>query len=434
MAVTIEEVHGVAELARLRFSPAEEERLAGELNRILRYMDTLNELDTTGVEPTSHVLPLANAFRHDEAASFSRRGRNRRRGPAAPRGLLQSSENHRLTIEKRRQGTVAASLFGQLEGARNVATEYKGPKYVVVTGGVISGVGKGLTTASIGKILQQYGYSTTAVKIDPYINYDAGTMRPTEHGEVWVTDDGGEIDQDLGNYERFLGLDLPRSNNLTTGQIYLTVIERERRGEYLGETVQPIPHITDEITRRLQEAGAGYDIVLVEIGGIVGDYENEPFLFAVKTLERDLGEEHFAHLIITYLPIPPHVGEMKTKPTQQAIRMLSEHGIFPDFIVCRAETATDEVRKKKIQIGANVPYDHIISAPDSETIYNIPLVLEKERLGEKILSRVGCTPKKTPDWRPWLELVKRSRQPRQCVRVAMVGKYVVTGDFQLTDS
>ena len=315
-----------------------------------------------------------------------------------------------------------------------MAEEYKGPKYVVVTGGVISGVGKGLTTASIGKILQQYGYSTTAVKIDPYINYDAGTMRPTEHGEVWVTDDGGEIDQDLGNYERFLGLDLPRSNNLTTGQIYHTVIERERRGEYLGETVQPIPHITDEITRRLQEAGAGYDIVLVEIGGIVGDYENEPFLFAVKTLERDLGEEYFAHALITYLPIPPHVGEMKTKPTQQAIRMLSEHGIFPDFIVCRAETATDEVRKKKIQIGANVPYDHIISAPDSETIYNIPLVLEEERLGEKILSRLGCAPKKTPDWRPWLELVKRSRHPRQCVRVAMVGKYVVTGDFQLTDS
>lgn len=315
-----------------------------------------------------------------------------------------------------------------------MAKAYKGPKYVVVTGGVISGVGKGLTTASIGKILQQYGYSTTAVKIDPYINYDAGTMRPTEHGEVWVTDDGGEIDQDLGNYERFLGLDLPRSNNLTTGQIYLTVIKRERRGEYLGETVQPIPHITDEITRRLQAAGAGYDIVLVEIGGIVGDYENEPFLFAVKTLERDLGKEHFAHALITYLPIPPHVGEMKTKPTQQAIRMLSEHGIFPDFIVCRAETATDEVRKKKIQTGANVPNDHIISAPDSETIYSIPLVLEKEGLGEKILSRLGCTPKKTPDWRPWRKLVKRSRQPRRRVRVAMVGKYVGTGDFQLTDS
>jgi len=315
-----------------------------------------------------------------------------------------------------------------------VVEEYKGPKYVVVTGGVISGVGKGLTTASMGRILQQYGYSVTAVKIDPYINYDAGTMRPTEHGEVWVTDDGGEIDQDLGNYERFLGLDLPRSNNLTTGQIYLTVIERERRGEYLGETVQPIPHITDEITRRLQEAGEGYDVVLGEIGGTVGDYENEPFLFAVKTLERDLGEEHFVHLLITYMPIPRHVGEMKTKPTQQAIRMLSEHGIFPDFIVCRAETATDDVRKKKIQVGANVPNDHIISAPDSDTIYKIPLVLEEENLGEKILSKLGCEPKKEPDWSSWTKLVKRSWEPSQKVRVAMVGKYVASGDFQLQDS
>ncbi len=315
-----------------------------------------------------------------------------------------------------------------------MAEEYQGPKYVVVTGGVMSGVGKGLTTASMGKILQEYGYTTTAVKIDPYINYDAGTMRPTEHGEVWVTDDGGEIDQDLGNYERFLGLDLPRTNNLTTGQIYLTVIERERRGEYLGETVQPIPHITDEITRRLQLAGEGYDIVLVEIGGTVGDYENEPFLFAVKTLERDLGEEHFVHALITYMPIPRHVGEMKTKPTQQAVRMLSEHGIFPDFIVCRAETATDEVRKKKIQIGANVPNDHIISAPDSKTIYNIPLVLEEEGLGEKILRKLGCEPKKTPDWSHWQELVKRSLEPSKEIKVAMVGKYAASGDFQFTDS
>ena len=185
--------------------------------------------------------------------------------------------------------------------------KYDGPKYVVVTGGVMSGVGKGITTASMGKILLQYGYNCTAVKIDPYLNYDAGTMRPTEHGEVWVTDDGGEIDQDLGNYERFLGLDLPRRNNLTTGQIYHTVIERERRGEYLGQTVQPIPHITDEITQRIQEAGRGFDIVLVEIGGTVGDYENEPFLFAIKALERELGEDHFVHLLITYMPIPQHV-------------------------------------------------------------------------------------------------------------------------------
>jgi CTP synthase len=311
---------------------------------------------------------------------------------------------------------------------------YEGPKYVVVTGGVMSGVGKGITTASMGKILQQYGYRCTAVKVDPYLNYDAGTMRPTEHGEVWVTDDGGEIDQDLGNYERFLGLDLPRRNNLTTGQIYHTVIERERRGEYLGQTVQPIPHITDEITQRIQESGKGFDIVLVEIGGTVGDYENEPFLFAIKALERELGEEHFVHLLITYLPIPQHVGEMKTKPTQQAIRMLSEHGIFPDFIVCRAEIGIDEIRKKKIQVGANVPNDHIISAPDVETIYDIPLTLEAEGLGMKLLKKLSLEPRREPEWDRWEKLVHRSREPSKRVQVAMVGKYVGIGDFQLTDS
>ena len=315
-----------------------------------------------------------------------------------------------------------------------MAEVYTGPKYVVVAGGVISGVGKGLTTASMGKILQAHGYKTTAVKIDPYINYDAGTLRPTEHGEVWVTDDGGEIDQDLGNYERFLGIDLPRFNNLTTGQIYHTVIERERRGEYLGQTVQPIPHITDEISRRIQEAGQGFDVVLIEIGGTVGDYENEPFLFAVKALERELGEENFVYVLITYLPVPPHVGEMKTKPTQQAIRMLSEQGIFPDFIVCRAERDIDEVRKKKIQIGANVPIDHIISAPDMETIYDIPLTLEAENMGEKILAKLDLPVKKDIDWNHWAQLVHRSKEPSQRIKVAMVGKYAEIGEFQFTDS
>ena len=315
-----------------------------------------------------------------------------------------------------------------------MAEVYKGPKFVVVTGGVMSGVGKGLTTASLGKILQECGYRTTAVKIDPYINYDAGTLRPTEHGEVWVTDDGGEIDQDLGNYERFLGLDLPRANNLTTGQIYHTVIERERRGEYLGQTVQPIPHIIEEITRRIQEAGKGFDVALIEVGGTVGDYENQPFLFAMKALEREIGEGHFAHVLITYLPIPRHVGEMKTKPSQQAIRMLGEHGIFPDFVVCRAETAIDEVRKKKIQVGGNVPIDHIISAPDMKTIYDIPLTLEAEGMGEKLLKTLGLEARQKPDWTHWEQLVRRSREPVNLIKVAMVGKYVEIGDYQLTDS
>jgi CTP synthase len=312
--------------------------------------------------------------------------------------------------------------------------EYKGPKYIVVTGGVMSGVGKGLTTASMGRILGEYGYRTTAVKIDPYINYDAGTMRPTEHGEVWVTDDGGEIDQDLGNYERFLGLDLPKQNNLTTGQIYHTVIERERRGEYLGQTVQPIPHLTDEVQRRIIEAGEGFDVVLIEIGGTGGDYENELFLFAVKGMEREIGGEHFVYVLITYLPIPQHVGEMKTKPTQQAIRLLSQQGIFPDFIICRAETALDDVRKKKIMVNANVPMDHIISAPDMATIYDIPVRLEEEGLGEKLLAKMGLEPRREPDWSHWRKLLERSKAPGGTLRVAMVGKYVDIGDFQLTDS
>ena len=312
--------------------------------------------------------------------------------------------------------------------------DYQGPKYIVVTGGVISGVGKGLATASIGKILQHYGYKVTAIKIDPYLNYDAGTLRPTEHGEVWVTDDGGEIDLDLGNYERFLGLDLPRLNNLTTGQIYHTVIERERRGEYLGQTVQPIPHITDEIKRRVTDAANGTDIALVEIGGTIGDYENMPFLFAMKGLERDIGEANILYALVSYLPVPGHIPEMKTKPTQHAIRLLSEHGIFPDLIVCRAIKPLDDVRRRKIEVSANIPADHIISAPDVDIPYQVPLNFEEEGLGLKLLDQFNLAPKREPDWGVWSGLVEKIRNPSHLVRVAMVGKYVAIGDYELTDS
>ena len=298
----------------------------------------------------------------------------------------------------------------------------------------MSGVGKGLATASIGKILQEYGYSTTAIKIDPYINYDAGTLRPTEHGEVWVTDDGGEIDQDLGNYERFLGIDIPKQNNLTTGQIYKAVIDRERRGEYLGQTVQPIPHITDEIKRRVQASAEGFDIALVEIGGTIGDYENEPFLFAMKSLEREIGEENILYVLITYLPIPSHISEMKTKPTQQAIQRLSESGVFPDLILCRALEPLDDIRKKKIETYANIAADCVISAPDIETIYSIPLNFEREGTGRKILDKFELAPRKAPSWQAWQQLVGRIIRPSRTVDVAMVGKYVETGDFQLTDA
>ncbi|MBL7056281.1 CTP synthase [Candidatus Woesearchaeota archaeon] len=307
-------------------------------------------------------------------------------------------------------------------------------KFIVVAGGVMSGVGKGVTTASITRILAEHGYKVTPVKIDPYINYDAGTLRPTEHGEVWVTDDGGEIDQDLGNYERFLDEDISKQNNLTTGQVYKTVIDKERAGKYLGKTVQFIPHIPNEIKRRLKEAGKDKDIVVVEIGGTIGDYENIPFLFAMKSLERELGKENISYILVTYLPVPSHIEEMKTKPTQQAIRLLSESGIVPDFIVCRAKKALDRERKGKIETYANIPSDHVISEPDIDTIYKIPLDLEKEKFAKKILKELKLRSKRKPKWGAWKKLVTKIRNPSKKIKVAIVGKYIDIGDYSLTDS
>lgn len=312
-------------------------------------------------------------------------------------------------------------------------------RIITVIGGVMSGVGKGVAAASIGKILQEYGFSVTAVKIDPYINFDAGTMRPTEHGEVWVTEDGGEIDQDLGNYERFLGYEIPKKNNITTGQIYKEIIDRERRGEYLGQTVQFIPHVPNEIKRRISESskmpdGKEFDFVIVEIGGTIGDYENTPFLFAIKNFELELGKENVIYLLVTYLPVPDNINEMKTKPTQQAIGMMTQFGITPDFVLCRSKNAIDEIRKKKIETYSNIPADHIISAPDVKSIYFVPMNFEKERLGEKILNKFKIKPKKKPDWSAWKTLVNNLEHPKKEIRVAMVGKYVNIGDFCLADS
>lgn len=307
-------------------------------------------------------------------------------------------------------------------------------KFVVVVGGVISGVGKGVTTASLGKIIQEYGYRTTLIKVDPYLNYDAGTMRPTMHGEVWVTKDGGEIDQDLGTYERFMDLDIPKHNNITTGQIYKTVIDRERRGEYDGQDVKFIPHIPDEIIRRIKLAADGYEVAIIEIGGTVGDYENKPFLFAVRALERQLGKGHVAYVLVVYLPVPEHIGEMKTKPAQQAVKLLNEEGISPDFIVCRSKYAIDDQRKRIIELYANVESDCVIAAPDIETIYQIPLDLEDAGIGKKVLSRIGLEPKREPDWSRWQQLVNVIKAPKETLRVAIVGKYLATGDYTLVDS
>ncbi len=311
--------------------------------------------------------------------------------------------------------------------------KYNGPRYIVVVGGVMSGVGKGLATSAIGKILTENGFSVTAVKIDPYISIDAGLFRPTEHGEVWVTDDGGEIDQDLGNYERFLDRDISRSHNITTGQVYKAVIDRERRGEYLGATVEFIPHITDEIKSRIKSAASGHDICMVEIGGTMGEYQNIPFLFAMKSLQIEIGMENMIYVLITYLPVPSHIEEMKTKPTQQAIKLLSENAIFPDIILCRARQPLDMIRKKKIQTYANISSDYVISAPDATDLYAIPLNFEKEQIGKKILQKLGLKSKKRPVWSSWREYVRRIDKPRKTVHVGIVNKYVVTGAFKLAD-
>ncbi|HEC86532.1 MAG TPA: CTP synthase [Thermoplasmatales archaeon] len=305
--------------------------------------------------------------------------------------------------------------------------------YIIVTGGVISGLGKGITTASIGKILQFYGYNVTAIKIDPYINYDAGTLRPTEHGEVWVTEDGGEIDQDLGNYERFLDKDIPKCHNITTGQVYYAVIEKERKGEYLGKTVQPIPHVTDEIKRRIRKAAKEekVDFVLVEIGGTVGDYENVLFLEATRQMKLEGESVLFIH--VTYVPALATLGEQKTKPTQHSVKLLREIGIQPDFIIARSEKPLDNVRKEKIALFCNVHEDDVFSDPDMNNIYEVPLLFYEQGLSKKIIDKLNLDAGRgnITKWKKFVEEIKTFKTP---VKIGIVGKYFDIGDFQLFDS
>lgn len=304
--------------------------------------------------------------------------------------------------------------------------------FIFVIGGVISGLGKGITTASIGRLLKSKGFNVTAIKIDPYLNFDAGTLRPTEHGEVWVTEDGGEIDQDLGHYERFLDVKISKSHNITTGQVYSAVIDRERAGKYLGKTVQPIPHITNEIKSRIHSVAktTKADFVIVEIGGVVGDYENVLFLEAARQMRLEGDDVLFVH--VTYLPVVKTLGEMKTKPTQHSVKALREIGIQPDFIVCRSSEAIDKPRKEKIALFCNVEKENIISNPDVDSVYRVPLVFEEQKLGEKILGKLGMKPKKTDlkDWREFVDSVGRGKK----ITIGIVGKYFDIGDFNLPDS
>jgi len=310
----------------------------------------------------------------------------------------------------------------------------KKAKYIVVTGGVLSGLGKGVVTASIGKLLQMQGYSVTAIKIDPYINIDAGTIRPTEHGEVFVTEDGGEIDQDLGNYERFLNINLHKDHNITTGQVYLKVIQKERAGEYLGEDVEVMPHIPEEIKRRIRSTAkrTGVDFCLVEIGGTVGDYQNILFMEAARQMRLDGDDVVFVHVV--YLPIPRNIGEMKTKPAQHSIIQLSSIGIRPDFVIGRGEEELDEPRKKTISFNCNIREENIFSAPDLETIYEEPLIFSQQELDVAILKKFSLSYKKNGQLDDWKGFIKKIHSLKTEKKIGIVGKYFDTGNFSLEDS
>ncbi len=306
-------------------------------------------------------------------------------------------------------------------------------KYLFVTGGVISGIGKGITSASIGLLLKASGYTVSPMKIDMYFNMDAGTLRPQEHGEVFVTQDGLETDQDLGNYERFLGMDLDRANYLTNGMLYDTVLKKERAFEYQGITVQPIPHITNEIIDRVKAAGRRHkaDVVIIELGGTVGDYENVLFLEASRIMKLKNPHDVF-QLHLGYLPIPGTLGEMKSKPIQQSVRALNSMGIQPDMIVGRSTASIDKTRREKISLFTNVQAEDVISNPDVDSIYQVPLILDKQHVAERLLEKMGL-PVKDKNLDDWVALNKTIAKAKKPVKIGLIGKYFATGDFVLED-
>lgn len=296
-------------------------------------------------------------------------------------------------------------------------------KFVFVTGGVVSSIGKGLSAASLGTLLEARGLKVSLMKCDPYINVDPGTMSPLQHGEVYVTEDGAETDLDLGHYERFTTVSLNRSNSVTTGQIYESVISKERRGDYLGGTVQVIPHITDEIKNRIFEAGQGAEVVIVEIGGTVGDIEGLPFIEAIRQMRVDVGIENSIFVHVTYVPFIAAAGELKSKPTQHSVKELREIGIQPDFLICRSEKNLDTELKSKIGLFCSVRPENVIAATDSESIYEVPLVLYKEGFDLKVAQRLKLEVEE-PAIAGWVEMVERLKSPQHEISIGIVGKYV----------
>jgi len=300
-------------------------------------------------------------------------------------------------------------------------------KFIFVTGGVVSSLGKGVASSSIGALLEARGLDVTMVKMDPYINVDPGTMSPFQHGEVFVTDDGAETDLDLGHYERYVSTRMTRANNFTTGVVYHTVISKERRGDYLGGTVQVIPHITDEIKRRILAAAEGFNVCITEVGGTVGDIESLPFVEAIRQLGWDVGRENALYVHLTLVPFISAAGELKTKPTQHSVKELTGFGIQPDILLCRAERPLEQKVKAKIALFCNVDESRVISAPDVQHIYEVPLVFHAEGLDERIVERLN-TFTGTPNLSRWRRVVSAIKKPRDTVRIAMVGKYVELND------
>jgi CTP synthase len=295
-------------------------------------------------------------------------------------------------------------------------------KYIFVTGGVVSSLGKGIAAASIGRLLVERGLRVTMLKFDPYLNVDPGTMSPFQHGEVFVTDDGAETDLDLGHYERFIDRSLSQANNVTTGRIYLNVITKERRGEFLGSTVQVIPHITDEIKGAIRRIAPENDVVIVEVGGTVGDIESQPFLEAIRQFRHDVGRENSIFVHLTLVPYIAAARELKTKPTQHSVRDLMELGIQPDVLIVRTERPLSDDIKRKIALFCNVEFGAVIESPDAPTIYEIPLAFHAQGLDEKIVQKLSL-PAQAPDLSGWRELVQRIVAPHERVRIGVVGKY-----------
>jgi len=300
-------------------------------------------------------------------------------------------------------------------------------KLIFVTGGVLSSIGKGITASSIGTLLESRGFKVTIQKLDPYLNVDAGTMNPYQHGEVYVTDDGAETDLDLGHYERFTSTTMSQKNNWTAGRIYNSVIEKERRGDYLGKTVQVIPHVTDEIKKSIMELDGKFDIIIVEIGGTVGDIESLPFLESIRLIGLDLEDNDTLFIHLTLVPFIKTAGELKTKPTQHSVKALREIGIQPDILLCRAEIPIPAEIKRKIALFTNLKYEDIVGAYDVESIYEIPLIFKSEGLGNSLMNKLNIS-KRKDDSVKWSNWVKRQKKIKKSVVVSIVGKYISLSD------